>query len=174
MDITIKVPDGYLFESTVNEVTYQFDPSKMVNAALLYLIEYGAQRAINDRCGGSDKTDDKKAEIATKTIERLMSADFTERAPRGTGDVLLPYVRSIVRTALKAKPKSDETRKAYTAEKDGDKRNAILDAIIAKQSYKAQAALRKQAEADKLAADAERKRLAEQAAAATKGFDLTI
>lgn len=172
--ITVTVPAGYLFESTVNEITYQFDPAKMTNAALLYLIEYGAQRVVNDRCGGKDKTAEDKAKIALATIARLESPDFTERAPRGSSDPIIPYVRNILRESLRSS-KTDTGKALWTeykaAKDDAAKRNAILDDLFAKQEEPAQANLRKLATDAKAVADkarAEAKALAD----ATEGLTI--
>lgn len=166
--ITIDGPIG----SNVNGVFYPFDVSKMSNEALAHVFEYGAQRIVNDKCGGKDKTDADKAKLATETVARLAATPYVRRASAGEGDPLAFYIRQWFRDAFKADPSTDAA-KAFKAAK-GDDRNALLEATFDKQTSDAQAAIRAAASVARDRDIAARKATLEGVTAAMKGLSLKL
>lgn len=115
MQIKINVPDTYVAIATVNDVHYQADPAAMSNEALLHIFEYGFQRLVNDKTGGSAKTADDKAAIATAAIDRLTADTYERRAARGeSADPLTKHIRSICRAMLSL-PAFAADKKLYNA-----------------------------------------------------------
>ncbi len=164
--ISVNVPDGYNFTAVVNGVPYTLPVGDITPQSLLYVIEYGFQRAINDRTGGSDKTADDKAKIASAMIGNFANKDWTPGS-RGVGvDPIVQYVRAIIRDIVKGKKESAATYKALAP----DARDEYLDGIFAKQSPEKQAALRATAEKRKAVDD---KRRAD-AAKLSEGVELTV
>lgn len=102
--------DAALGEASVNDVTYQVDLTKVPNASLVRIFRYGLQRIVNDRCGGADKTDEKKAEIATGMIEAILSGEIAARRASTGEPAINAYIRKIVRTVL-----GDESKTKYAA-----------------------------------------------------------
>lgn len=170
--ISFNVPADYAFSATVDGKTYPVDAATMTEAALLYVFEYGLQRAVNDRTGGKDKTAADKAKIAKEVIARLESADFTARKPREATDPVIPFIRNYLRDTVRKA--NGDAWKAYKAFKEAAERNDYLDAIFDKQDEKAQAAIRKLAEGEKAKADAEKARRESEAAKLAKSIELTI
>lgn len=126
--IIITVPVGYMLESTVNEVLYKFDPWAMPAAALLHVLEYGAQRIVNDKCGGNDKTPEKKAEIARASITRLTTAPYVRRAVRGASvEPIVRFIRDVLRGIMSDSRFADRA-KEYKALKEAEAREEYLDA----------------------------------------------
>lgn len=103
--ITIEF-DATLGEASVNDVVYQVDLTKVPNASLVRIFRYGLQRIVNDRCGGADKTDEKKAEIATGMIEAILSGEIAQRRASTGEPAINAYIRRIVRTVLGEKSKA--------------------------------------------------------------------
>lgn len=115
MQIKINVPDGYIASTTVNDIHYPVDPAAMSNDALLHVFEYGLQRIVNDKTGGSAKTADDKAAIATAAIARLTASTYERRAARGeSADPLTKHIRSICRAMLSL-PTFAADKKTYNA-----------------------------------------------------------
>lgn len=160
MNITINVPDGYALTATVDGKHYTADSAKMENAALLYVLEYGFQRSVNDRTGGKDKTSEDKIKIATDVITWLQSSPFVARR-RVAGESEPPinkHLRSLVRALIfSGRAEYAADKKAYNAlDKTAEARNAWLMswyAATAESAPKLHAKLTKLAES-KLAEEA--------------------
>ena len=158
--------------STVNEVFYPMDVAKMTNEALAHVFEYGAQRIVNDKCGGKDKMPADKAKLATETVTRLETAPYVRRASAAEGDPLAYYVRQYFRDAFKADA-TTESAKAFKALK-GDARSEFLDNLFAKQSPDTQTAIRALAAKARDRAIAERAKALADAASLAKGMSLKL
>ena len=149
--ITIEF-DADVAEANVNGKTYQATLKDIANAGLVKVFQYGFQRIVNDRCGGSDRTDEQKDELAKGRINDILSGEIAVRAST-PGDPLLRYRRSVVRDYIKRNG-SDELKAKYKEDEDG--RNALLDSIFDKQDESGQVAIIDMAKKRK-AVDDERK-----------------
>lgn len=67
------------FTAVVNERPYTIHGSKIPTASLVKIIEYGFQRIVNDKCGGSDRTAAQKDEIAVSVINRILDGSIATR-----------------------------------------------------------------------------------------------
>ena len=80
LDESIDLPKGV-------EVTREGDltiPAGSLPAeAIVRLVEYGASRFINDKAGGTSKTEDDKANIVSAWTERLVSGDLARKGGGG-------------------------------------------------------------------------------------------
>lgn len=166
-NVTITVPADYRLRAVVNEVPYHADPAKLSNEAWLHVVEYGFQRLVNDKTGGSNKTDDDKAKIASDTIARLTAETYVRRKPRSAADPVTPYVRAILRSIMQAKPDASpavaKRAAEYKAAKEADAKAAILDAWFDLLSEDDQAKITAKAEAALKAAEAEKAKRAAEA-----------
>lgn len=127
MNITIKVPDGYVPTAVVNDVGYQAPLDRMTNDALLHVFEYGMQRIVNDKTGGKDKTDADKAEAANAMIARLTAEQYVRRKiGLGAVDPIVRFTRDILRGLLK-KPQLAKRAAEYKAFSEAADREAYLD-----------------------------------------------
>lgn len=93
------------------------------------VFEYGAQRFINDRIGGSDTDTAAKADAARALMEKVVSGDWG-RAPSTGVDALTAEVRKIVGGMIRAQVGKEAWANEWKDAEDLDER---IDAVFAKQ-----------------------------------------
>lgn len=111
--------------------------------SILRVWEYGCQRFVNDRIGGSDTTVAQKAEAARALMERIVSGDWERRAASAVEPIVAKR-RIVVANMVKAKVGDTAWKDEYA---DAEDLGNILDVIYDKQSEAARAAIDVKAEA---------------------------
>lgn len=158
--IKIEVPAGYLLTSMVRKHGYQCDPTAMPNNALLYVLEYGFQKAINDRTGG--KSDDEAAAIATAWRDRMLSGDLS----RTTSGPSTKWLDKALQVWLTAPANAGHAAaKAYAACADAESRASFRADKITSMNDATRAFFTEHGEKLRLEHEAEQRRKAEALAA---------
>lgn len=124
------------FTSVVNDRPYTVHGHKIPLSSVLRIFEYGVQRVINDRCGGSDKTAEQKHELAQSMVRRIIDGELGVRSNAAAG--VDPFVSFMRREMLSY---FNKTQKKALAEMDSDARIAAIDAAFAKNETKLRPAI---------------------------------
>lgn len=123
---------GVMLETTVAKRTFQIDPAKLPDNALLDLLRYGTQRRFNDATGGSDKTEaDKHAKVADMIEGYYEGVTSARRAGGGGTDELTKIMRQLALQVLKQNWDKDQYKARVTDAEPAD-RDALLDKVVAK------------------------------------------
>lgn len=157
--IEITVPHGYVLSSVVNGEYYSSDPATWPQISLLTILEYGAQRWVNDKTGG--KTDTEKADIAAKAIKRLESGDVLRAST--AGNPLAKWIDKAISLWLVAPANREKevSIEYLKCEKAAD-RHAYVERVRDALSDKQLEAFTNQAASLKAAHDAEQARKAKE------------
>jgi len=157
----LKVINAMVCETTIGKrgedgtKTFQLNLANMSINGIVAILRYGAQRIVNDRCGGSDKTLKDKEAIASMICGQLMDGSIGERKERAAGvDLLTQFARKVAIRLIKAKDK------AKLKGLEGEKLAEIVDAFILKNEK----VILPMAQAELDAANAEREAMAGLAA----------
>lgn len=99
------------------------------------IIRYGVQRIINDRCGGSDRTEAEKHDIAQKMLDALKSGELPTRGSGGDNPVLVESRRLALKAWLGTKDQAKaKDRAAAFKDMEAADKQALADKIIAAQN----------------------------------------
>jgi len=79
MSILTEVLASHEFVAIVNERHYVARGAEIPIVSLIKILEYGFQRIVNDKCGGSDRTAKQKDEIASAVIQRILDGSIAAR-----------------------------------------------------------------------------------------------
>lgn len=125
--------------------------SDMAQASVLELIRYGAQRWLNDKTGGADKTPAEVDEIIKNNMEVLLSEEGWQATRKGSSKVALSPVAKIIFDLASSKIKDAIKTKGLTLKEVGkekietlveqyiDKNKEALETIAQAQIKQAQA-----------------------------------
>jgi hypothetical protein len=134
--ITITLPADVL-ESQVAGKAFQIVPSELPNATLVKMMEYAAQRLINDRAKGDNDADRHTA--AEKVVASMLDGSCAESSRGASVPVETRAARNVAEAIFRRKATAEQ-KKAFNAMKTSEK-NARLDSIVEKNADKLKAAI---------------------------------
>lgn len=123
---------------------FEVHAKDMTLPAIEYVLRYGIQRGVNDRCGGSDRTLEEKAEIAQDTIISWYTGTMRQRA--NAANPVDAFTVFCHRAAWATLAKAEKKRLADSPEKDA--KDKYLADIVAKWSPEMLAMVREEFDAE--------------------------
>lgn len=132
-----------LLDVTVAGRTTQVRLGNLPFVAIEKVLRYGMQRLVNDKCGGSDRTDEEKHKLADEIVARLKAGEVGRAPGAPKADAVTAEARKLIFKAL-----PEAARKKLTVAADDPNRgelvkarNAKLDALLEKNpAYREKAA----------------------------------
>lgn len=121
--------------ATVADKRFILDWDKLPDNSKDRIIRYGVQRIINDRCGGSDKTEADKHATAQKMVDALVSGELPTRGGGGADPILVESRRLAIKAWAGTKDAAKaKDRAAALKEMSADEKRDLADKVIAAQS----------------------------------------
>lgn len=100
---------------------FEVHAKDMTIGAIEYVLRYGIQRGVNDRCGGSDRTLEEKAEIAQDIITSWYTGTMRQRA--NAANPVDAFTAFCHRAAWATLAKAEKKRLADSPEKDAKEKH---------------------------------------------------